>query len=136
MKKISGIYKITIGDEFYIGATIDLYKRLEVHKSIIKPGSNYINKKMKEQIEKVGSFVFGIIERCSPAELYKRERFYIETLKPVLNIRYCYHSSGAKVDIEERKKKKREYSKDYYRINPDRYKVKRTNNKTNIGPLC
>jgi len=79
-----GIYKITIGSEFYIGSSIDINQRWANHISACN--NNRCNKKMKVAFQKNPNLKFEIIEECTTDVIFEREQFYIDTLKPSLNI--------------------------------------------------
>lgn len=79
-----GIYKIIIGDEFYIGSSIDIDQRWNNH--IKACNNNRCNKKMSAAFQKNPSLEFEIIEECAKDVIFEREQFYIDTLKPPLNI--------------------------------------------------
>jgi len=79
-----GIYKINIGDEFYIGSSIDIEQRWNNH--IRACNSNRCNRKMAAAFQKNPTLNFEVIEECTEDVLLEREQFYIDTLKPSLNI--------------------------------------------------
>lgn len=82
---ISGIYKITntITNEFYIGASSNIYRRWQAHKNRYKNIlSKEYNKKLYSSMRHYGinSFKFEILEECPVDNLFKREQFFIESL--------------------------------------------------------
>lgn len=79
-----GIYKITIGDKFYIGSSKDIDFRWKQHKLHIKKG--HYNFKIKKAFKNCNKVVFSIIEECLEKELIEREQYYFDSLKPDLNI--------------------------------------------------
>lgn len=79
-----GIYRITIGDEFYIGSSIDIEQRWKAH--TIACNSNKCNRKMAAAFQKNPNLKFEVVEECSADTRIEREQFYIDTLKPPLNI--------------------------------------------------
>ena len=79
-----GIYRITIGDEFYIGSSIDIEHRWKAH--TIACNNNKCNRKMAAAFQKSPNLKFEIVEECSADTRIEREQFYIDTLKPPLNI--------------------------------------------------
>ena len=109
------VYKIYCKDpnvtEFYIGSTIDLIKRLYTHKCHCKSRSS---KKLYNYINENGgweNFNCDIIENvsCTSSSVkHDRERHYIESLKPTLNINLPY-----KIDFNK-KEYRRSYMKEYF----------------------
>lgn len=79
-----GIYKITIGDDFYIGSSKDIDQRWKAH--TIACNSNRCNRKIAKAFQKNPNLRFEIIEECSKKERIKREQHYIDALKPTLNV--------------------------------------------------
>jgi group I intron endonuclease len=86
MKNSCGIYKLTIGDQFYIGSSGAIGIRMSSHISLLK-GGNHSNKLLQKKFNECGydNCFLELIESCSFENLRDRERFYIETLKPQLN---------------------------------------------------
>jgi|688.fasta_scaffold414503_1 group I intron endonuclease len=90
LKKIynqSGIYMIQIGNRYYVGSSISIGARLSTHKSRLKRGKheniimiNCFNKYGENQC------YFKVLEYCDSDQLILREKFYIDVLKPELNI--------------------------------------------------
>jgi len=69
-----GIYKITNPDyHVYIGQSLDIKRRISQHEN------NCTNEKLKESIKKYGfeKHTVEVICECEPAELSKKESFYI-----------------------------------------------------------
>ena len=109
--KISAVYKITntVTNDFYIGSSNDVKRRLANHKC---PSSlkKCPNNPMYLDFQKYGleNFVFEILEEVEPEKLKEAEQQFIETLKPTYNNR---RANG--LDIERCKKYKKEYMKEY-----------------------
>lgn len=84
--KVSGIYRIDVGNEFYIGSSNNVQNRLRTHIRDIRDKRHTIP--MLKACEKYGtdSIKLSLLEECSIKELAKREQFYIDTLKPTINI--------------------------------------------------
>lgn len=87
----SGIYIIRslIDDRFYIGSAIVFRKRFNSHKfafNNIKSGC--INTKLKNFVNKYGEdkLSFSVHEYCNIVNLLIREQYWIDKLKPSLNI--------------------------------------------------
>jgi len=80
-----GVYKITIGDQFYIGSSIDLQKRFKQHRYHLTTHRKTGNYKLKKQYQKIGYIKFEVLEYVCEENLGCREQFYINLLKPTLN---------------------------------------------------
>lgn len=88
-KQQSGIYCIinTINNKQYIGSSKLVRKRLLQHKNyLIK--NKHINKKLQNSWNKYTDENFHciILEYCNIDKLFEREQYYIDNLKPELNI--------------------------------------------------
>jgi hypothetical protein len=83
----SGIYFITCFGHQYVGSSKSLYSRLREHK-IKLLGGNHSNDFMQKAFNKYGidNFYFEILEYCSSEERIEREKFYIDSLKPDMNL--------------------------------------------------
>lgn len=83
----SGIYFITCFGHQYVGSSKSLYARLREHK-IKLLGNGHSNDFMQKAFNKYGidNFYFEILEYCSPEQRIKREKFYIDSLKPDMNL--------------------------------------------------
>lgn len=85
----SGIYiiKNKINDKFYIGASIDVYRRKRQHFSELRR-NNHANPHLQSSFNKHGqeNFEWNILEFCEPLLCAKREQYYMDTLKPKYNI--------------------------------------------------
>lgn len=85
---ISGIYKITntVTGDFYIGSSKSIEKRWANHK---RPSSwkREPNKKLYKDIQKYGieSYKMDVLEECD--NLFEREQYWIDILKPTYNSR-------------------------------------------------
>ena len=83
----SGIYQITnkVNGKFYIGSSIQIEIRWKQHINALKKG-NHCNKKLQNSWNKYGeqAFEFSILEETN--DLINREQFYVNELKPELNI--------------------------------------------------
>ena len=118
MNTIIGVYKITntITNDFYIGSSKNVKRRLAAHKhqSVWK---NYPNNPMYIDMQKYGvdKFVFEILAEVEADSLKETEQEFIETLKPTYNNR---NANGW--DIERYKEHQKEYQKEYQKS--DKYK--------------
>lgn len=105
-----GIYKITCleTNDFYIGSTETYFaQRWSVHKSQLRAAThrNYL---LQELYNKHGlkSFVFEVIEVVDSKEfLFIREQYYMDILRPSLNIFKNAGSSKGRILSEEHKRK-------------------------------
>jgi group I intron endonuclease len=86
-KNISGIYmiKCIVNGKFYIGSAKSLYCRSHCHFSMLRKGNHY-NLYLQRTFNKTGGFVWGVIEFCEIEMLIEREQYYIDLLKPQLNL--------------------------------------------------
>lgn len=86
---ISGIYKIlnVINNKFYIGSSYSLGRRKNSHFRELK-NNIHINILLQRSYNKYGeeNFKFEILEICNKEECLIREQYYLDTLKPALNI--------------------------------------------------
>lgn len=123
------IYQIrnTINNKIYIGSTKSLKKRQTKHIRDLRTDDHHnihlqrcFNKTQDESV-----YVFEIIEECSADELFEREEFWIDKLKPEYNIggvcggdNYTNHPEKEKLrkrlakQLRECKKPKPKYGKD------------------------
>lgn len=82
------IYKMVFGEDFYIGQTANLKKRIRQHVQALKSGKG--NYAMTAAYEAAGGmFAVEVVEDIKPEQdhLYmnQRENYYIQTLHPTLN---------------------------------------------------
>ena len=87
--KICGIYKILCvpNKKFYIGSSLNVIKRLKMHLWNLKRGdhhSNYLQKCYNKY--NINNLNFFLIETCDKNDLIKKEQYYLDTLKPKLNL--------------------------------------------------
>jgi len=83
-----GIYKITnsINGKFYVGSARSLYKRGLEHLEKLKK-RKHKNPHLQSSFNKYGSiFSFEVIEICNIDELFIREQYYLDELRPNYNI--------------------------------------------------
>ena len=120
--------------DIYIGSTTAFRNRKYQHKQCCnnENGKKY-NKKAYQFIRNNGNFEnWDMIEiekykATDKRELEKRERYWIDTLKPSLNIQIP--TQTIKEWYEINKDKIKEKAKEYYEINKDKIKEYRENNK-------
>jgi group I intron endonuclease len=102
----SGIYKISFDGNrlFYIGSSVNLVARKTNHISDLK-NNNHCNQKLQNAYNKYKKFCFEVIENCSIEELIVKEQYYLDNLKPNLNIlKVAFSSIGFKHTEETIKK--------------------------------
>ena len=109
METLSAIYKITntITNDFYIGSSKDVKRRLAAHKCK-STWKNHPNNQMYLDMQRYGvdSFVFEILAEVEPDKLKEVEQQFIEEMQPT------YNQMNAKgIDIERQKKRRKEYEK-------------------------
>lgn len=84
----SGVYKIvnTQNGKFYIGSAQCFRTRFNSHVSKFNTGLHH-NKHLYSSYNKYGtdSFEFHILELCEKTDLYSREQYYLDLLKPEYN---------------------------------------------------
>lgn len=98
VKKIeTGIYKITNcrNGKFYVGQSKNIFLRWKSHTQALSADSSesivrmaFAKYGLRRQVSKpgvYGNFKFEILENCRADDLLKRERFYIDHLKPEYN---------------------------------------------------
>lgn len=90
-KFLQGVYKINIDQHFYVGSSVNVYKRLNVHLNSMKK-NKHENQYLQRAFNKYGidAISFELLEECKTAtllELRTREKYYIDTLKPDLNLK-------------------------------------------------
>ena len=112
MELIQGIYciKNKINDEFYIGSSYHIYKRRNRHFSELR-NNKHKNYKLQRLYNLHGeeSFLFYLIESVDIKQnLINREQYYIDNLKPQLNINIIANSSLGVKRSEETKEKIRQ----------------------------
>ena len=100
----SGVYKITIGEHFYIGSSQDVYLRKSSHLSKLKL-KKHPNNYMQNVYNKYGveNFVFCVLEYCDVKDLIIKEQFYIDKLNPDLNHRLVAESNRGYKHTEQAK---------------------------------
>lgn len=86
---MANIYKLEIGDDFYIGSTCNLTQRLINHKSITY---NENDRRYEQSFySKIRDITWDnvkcvILETCDKELRYEREQYFIDKLEPTLNL--------------------------------------------------
>lgn len=83
----SGIYKLIIKDNFYIGSSKNLYYRLREHLSKLR-ANTHKNPHLQNCFNKYeeNEFICEIVEYCNINILIEREKYNIDILNPNLNV--------------------------------------------------
>lgn len=81
----SGIYKLIIEQDIYVGSATNLYTRINKHKNQLIKNTHY-NLKVQRKFNKHLNLSYEVLEFCEISQLVEREQFYLDTLKPKLNI--------------------------------------------------
>ena len=97
----SGIYKITntVNGKFYIGSSVDLERRFNKHMGTLAKNT-HANPILQRAWNKHGAdkFTFEVIEECANDQkvCFEREQYYLDLLKPYLEIGYnvSKHAAG------------------------------------------
>ena len=134
MEKISAVYKITnkITGDFYIGSSKDIKHRLVTHKCP-STWKQCPNNQMYIDMQKYGvdKFVFEILAEVEEGKLKVAEQKFIELLKPT------YNRCNAKgLNIERRKKTKKESQKKYQKSDKGKESHRKSQNKYNNQLCC
>ena len=130
MNKICGIYKITntITNDFYIGSSKNVKRRLASHKwpSTLK---QHPNNPLYQDFQKYGvdKFAFEILAEVEADKLKETEQKFIEMLKPT------YNSCNAKGWNIERKK---EYNRKYKKTDKGKESHKKSSKKYDNQLCC
>lgn len=84
-KKICGVYKITnkANNKIYVGSSNNIKYRWSQHKTQLK-NKTHKNSHLQRAWNLYGenSFIFEIIEECSPDVQFEREQYYLDSLNP------------------------------------------------------
>ena len=116
--------KDTSIDQIYVGSTCNLKKRIILHKSdCYNENSKGFNLPLYKFIRENGgfnNFTYEVLDDCIDVnckeDLLKKERMYYDLLKPSLNsFRPC-------ITLEEKIEYGKEYGKEYYENNKERFK--------------
>jgi group I intron endonuclease len=89
MSTSSGIYKITniINNKFYIGSAVNIRKRQNEHFNNLKT-NKHENKKLQNSYNKYKkeNFKFEVLVYCPKEYCLKLEQWFLDNMKPILNI--------------------------------------------------
>lgn len=85
--RTAGVYMLVFGEDFYIGSSMNLQRRVNEHQNAMRTGKNSI--KLNEAWEKYRDFRFEVLEYVDSEKpkwyLRNREDFWIKELNPTLN---------------------------------------------------
>ena len=88
LEKRSGVYQIRnlINQKIYVGSSVNIYNRKSTHFSKLK-SNVHTNRHLQNAYNKYGKeyFVFCVLEYCD--DIFEREQYYFDLLKPKYNIR-------------------------------------------------
>ncbi len=76
---ICAVYRITIGERFYVGSTINLRRRINSHFATLKI-QNHANKYMQRAWDKNKEITVEVLQLCDQEELLQMEQKYIDTV--------------------------------------------------------
>jgi group I intron endonuclease len=109
---VPGIYQLTIDGKRYIGSSVNIYRRFEIWKGLFFMGKIQ-NRKLREVINKHKFIQVDILEECPRDKkiLIQREQFYLDTLKPELNLSPSAKTNKGYKHTDESKKKYSDYQK-------------------------
>ncbi len=87
VKHTSGIYFLKIAHHAYVGSSIDLQRRLHNHRKDLRKGRSS-NSFLLRTFKKYGEdeCYYSILENCLAEDRLVREKFWIDTLDPDLNL--------------------------------------------------
>lgn len=130
LETVSGVYKIKnlINGKYYIGSSINVLNRLTTHFRELR-ANNHVNSKLQRSYNKYGegNFIIEIIEICTVNDLLMREQFYLDSLKPELNL-MSRATGGIDSHTEESKLKMSIAQKNVYRNLTEEQKESRRKN--------
>ncbi len=96
------IYKISCGDNIYVGQTNNLKRRVGEHKH--RAFKAKWDNKLYEAIRNQGYFEVDELDVCEANLAHKLEQFWIIQLKPNLNTNYAYGK-----DLEKEKARRQRF---------------------------
>jgi group I intron endonuclease len=84
---IVGIYLLKIHSYYYVGSSLNVKKRINDHRSNLKT-NRHENRFMQNVYTKYGiaSASYALLEICDNATKLEREKYWIDTLNPQLNL--------------------------------------------------
>ena len=109
--KCAGIYKISIGEYYYIGKSIDTFSRWSSHYTLLKQGSHH-SPELQCKFNELGvvGLTFSILEYVSLTEYKKENQMKGKELKKSFNIyllsREKFHMSNHSINFCLNKDKK------------------------------
>lgn len=95
LPKASGIYCITLGDDRYVGGTVNLKARKSQHVALLRWERYGASGRLQEAFDRnKGRLRFKVLLLCDPKDLEFFERRAVEVLKPTLNERPVRYSQS------------------------------------------
>jgi len=76
-----GVYKLVIGERYYIGSTKRLSRRKGAHWQMLTRQRKHSNQKVMAAFEEHGSFEFVVLEFCEADQLLEIEQKYLDLAK-------------------------------------------------------
>ena len=109
LKKLCGIYRLSVAEHSYIGSSKNLYARLHEH-MVDLYNKKHTNPFLQKVVNKYGleAIVIDIIELCDAKERVFREKYWITTLSSDMNLKdpvTCELSEESKKKVSESLKK-------------------------------
>ena len=84
--KLAGVYKVQIGEFYYIGMSVDIFSRLSSHYTLLKLNKHH-SPKLQDKFNEFGvtSFTFSILEYVSITDWKKEHQAKGKELKTQFN---------------------------------------------------
>lgn len=130
---ISCVYKIInlVDGKFYIGSAMNFDNRIRTHLRELR-NNIHINTHLQNAYNKYGkdSFIFHILEICTPDRLFEIEQYYLDALNPHYNVSkssYC-PMKGRKHSQEtlDKFKEREPWNKGIPRTDEEKFKMSET----------
>jgi group I intron endonuclease len=132
LKIKTGIYGLEINQKLYIGSANDLYHRLHAHKSALLK-KTHVNKKLQNNFNKYCTILFIVLEYCTKENKIDREQLYLDSLKPLLNIRTTAEANYNLKATEETKEKLSKSLMEWRKLTPMTQETKDKIRQSSIG---
>ena len=94
------VYAIFVGDEYYIGSSVLLFRRIRQHLSKLLYNEHYTSV-LQDKFNQIKEFSVYILEDCFCSDLREREKWWINTYLPSLNGKIAARKSvrGHKIPV-------------------------------------
>lgn len=108
LSKLHGVYKIEINNHIYIGSCANIRDgfrgRFNAHKRLMLKNKHH-SKILQNCFNKYKEAIFSIIEICDKEFCISREQYWIDTLKPDMNVlKFAGSVLGRKCSYEHKQK--------------------------------